>query len=309
MRPERNHLIAAFVSIFTLILFPAVVSAQGSWTNPDARVEQPGPANDDALQKLINELRGQIDNAERKGSAHPRFLQNLRDLADRYQRPPRVEVLHDDFKDGNFNARPHWTVTAGDFYIENGYGLRSTVSSLPGQSSEPPRSKDTATAILGIILKKAFKEKRSTQQANTDAVASIHVAAKIPNAFSMRLILYSTRSPAILEMGPYQGAQRSRGYRLVYRSGDGVQSLQLIRVSPRGSGVVETSTRPVLLEDQRPHEILWTRSRGGDMVVSIDGDEKIRTIDRGLRNAFDGFQMINRGGDHILKSISVSGAG
>lgn len=305
MIPKISRVISAPVFIVTLMLAPVAGSAQGVWANPDTPSGQSGSSSVGALQMMIDELRGQIDNAERKGSAHPRFLQDLRDLANRYQRPARVEVLGDNFSDGNYTAHPHWTVTSGDFYIEKGYGLRSTVVSAPQSAPKSARPKDRAVAILGMILKKALKQKPLEQKADTAAAASIHVAAKIANAFTMRLTIYSTRTPAILEMGPYQGALRSRGYRLLYRAGSGGSSLRLIRVSSRGSEVLAISTRPVNLEDRRPHEVIWTRSVTGDMTVSIDGGEKIRTTDREVRGPFDGFRMINRGGDYILKSISV----
>ncbi len=43
------------------------------------------------------------------------------------------------------------------------------------------------------------------------------------------------------------------------------------------------------------------------MAVSVDGKEKLRARDGGFRSPFDGFLMVNRGGDFILRRVSALG--
>ena len=45
------------------------------------------------------------------------------------------------------------------------------------------------------------------------------------------------------------------------------------------------------------------------MTVSIDGREMLKVTDRGVQTPFDGFRMVNRGGDYILKRIRVFATG
>ena len=41
--------------------------------------------------------------------------------------------------------------------------------------------------------------------------------------------------------------------------------------------------------------------------VSIDGEARIKTADRSFRDPFDGFAVVNRGGDYILSRITFHG--
>ena len=43
------------------------------------------------------------------------------------------------------------------------------------------------------------------------------------------------------------------------------------------------------------------------MTVAIDGKERMRATDRGFRDPFDGFAMVNRGGDYVLGRIAIHG--
>ncbi len=286
---------------------PAAAQGQGNslWSDPDADVT----ADDGRLQELIDKLEKQIDNAERKRSAHPRFLNNLRALAERYRKRRREVLLSDDFSDGDFTANPAWVVTEGRYYMETGYGLRSTVSAAPpaGEGGGGGEERDPAAAIFGLLLKKALKQKGGDQRREAPQSAAVHVPGRITNAFSINMEIYSMQGQGLFEFGPYLGAGRGSGYRLVYRP-SARPGLQLQRVSPGGAGVVGSHSAGLFLEDQKIHAIEWTRSRRGEMVVSVDGKELIRALDRGFLDPFDGFSMTNRGGDYILRKITVHGA-
>ncbi len=68
---------------------------------------------------------------------------------------------------------------------------------------------------------------------------------------------------------------------------------------------VDTQVR---LEDGRSHTLRWTRAATGEMTVALDGRELLRATDRGFGDAFDGFTIVNRGGDYTVREVSVYGA-
>lgn len=302
-RALRLSAAAAFLSAAVLALAGAA-QGQGasSWSDPDAEA----PADDARLEELIDKLDKQIDNAEQKGSAHPRFLKNLRALADSYRKKRPVVLLSDDFSDGDFTANPAWVVSEGRYYIERGFGLRSTVSTAPPAEEGGGGNEDLGGGLLGLVLKKALKKKGGAAPPEVPKSAAAHLQGQIVNAFTINLEIYSMQGQGLFEFGPYQGADRGSGYRLVYRPG-GQPGLQLQRVSQRGAGVVDSHSPGLFLEDQKTHAIEWTRSPRGEMVVSVDGKELIRALDQGFKDPFDGFAMTNRGGDYILRKIIVSG--
>ncbi len=106
--------------------------------------------------------------------------------------------------------------------------------------------------------------------------------------------------------GPYQGGNRRAGYRLAYNPG-GKPSLELLRVVRRSPRVIETHDEPVNLRDGRPHLLEWNRTGDGTMTVSIDSRELMRVQDRRFRDPFDGFTLINRGGDYAVRWIRIKG--
>ena len=107
--------LAAFVLIHT-----AATAQSSRYQQYDAPQQQ----TVDKSQELIDALNKLIDEAERARAADPRFLRDLRDLANRYDWPWRVMVLRDDFRDGDFTKGPRWTVKAGEYYIDWRDGLK-----------------------------------------------------------------------------------------------------------------------------------------------------------------------------------------
>ena len=53
--------------------------------------------------------------------------------------------------------------------------------------------------------------------------------------------------------------------------------------------------------------MLWTRDEDGEMAVSVDGNELFQVIDRGFTDAFNGFTIVNRGGDYAVRNVTLSG--
>ena len=282
------------------LALPAAAQQQryAPWTDPGAAKD------DERLDDFIGRLKALIDEAESSRAANPRFLRDLRDLATGFDRPWRKNVLFDDFRDGDYTAGPEWTVTGGRFTISRDWGLRSTVQAAPARKNLT--GEQAAFAFIGKILDQSQRKKKTA--ANTGGGdAAIHTAAVITNAFSIEVELSSWMPDGRLEFGPYQGSADGAGgagYSLSYRPG---QPLELLSVSGRGSRVIDRGLAPVTLEDKRSHRIEWTRRADGRMAVSVDGTEVLNTQDRGFGGPFDGFRLVNRGGDFILRSVSIKG--
>jgi peptidoglycan hydrolase-like protein with peptidoglycan-binding domain len=185
-------------------------------------------------------------------------------------------VLDDTFADGNFTANPSWTVVAGRFWIEGRAGLRSAASGDNPRINQPDR-------------------------------AEIYIDQSIGSAFAIRATISARQSGGQLEFGPYLGAGRSQGYRLFYSpENDGRFGLR--RISARGATVL-MSQRRFQLADGSEHSLLWTKDGNGVIVVTFDGSELLRFSDPEFRQGFDGFTLINRGGEYGLREIRINSAG
>ena len=291
-----------------VITLPASAQTKYStWSNPDAT----DGTSDETTRELIDKLNTLIDEAEKARAADPVFLKDLRDLTRSYDNPWQTSVLSDDFADGDFTVNPVWTVSEGRYWIEKDWGLRSAVTiqpeSAPAQQQKKSGGKDVALAILGAVLKQATKGSGGqTESAPAEPqLAAIHSAAAISNAFSIEFELSSWQPQGQLEIGPYQGTNTNSGYRLSYTPGG---ALSLLRTSSRGTTVVQRAQNAIPLEDQKSHVIAWTRDKSGQMNVSVDGKIVISAADRGFSDPFQGITIANRGGDYIIKRITVSGA-
>ncbi len=300
--------------ILAVALIPAAAAGQQyqPWNSPDAPA---AGAGDTRMEALIERLNSMIDKAEKARAADPRFLSDLRDLARGYERPWQNLVLADDFGDGDFTGNPPWTVTAGQYLVQQGWGLRSIVDTAARATPEQRRlsGKEVAANIFGQILQQAIAPERTAGQSRAPGgvnAAAIQTGFPLTNAFAIEMDLSSWKPQGRLEIGPYQGAPEgdgwASGYVLVYTPG-GVW--ELLRVSARGSSVIDSRSGQLSLEDKKTHRIEWTRHPDGRMIVSIDGREMLTATDRGVRTPFDGFRMVNRGGDYILKSIKIFGTG
>ena len=159
MRVAKTLRISAAARRIGLAALVVAIVPGGAWA-PSGAAEQrysawPDPSRagpgDDRVQVLIDALGTLVDEAERARAADPRLLRDLRDLARRFEPPWRVSVLSDDFADGDFTANPAWTVTQGRYWVEPGYGLRSTIAR--------PRRRQVAPVAAG---KKRIWRRRSS---------------------------------------------------------------------------------------------------------------------------------------------------
>lgn len=317
---RRSHLLAGTCLSLALVL-TAPATAQES-----PRYQEWGTGGG-STQDMVDALRGLVDEAEQARAADPRFLGDLKALADAFDGTAPVQLISDDFRDGDYTNGTAWTVTGGRWWVENAVGLRSLVAApaaSPVTSQPEPETQqrragdDLAEAILGNILDQVARPRdepaETTQQQTTQATqngadttpAEIQVESPIPNAFATRIEITSRARYGELRVSPYQVSSRDGwGYQLVYTPG-GPQGLRLLRMSRGQFFVVAFHDGVIDLEDGRLHVIDWNRSVSGAMTVSLDGKALIQVTDTRLRDPFDGLAISNQGGDYAIRSISVS---
>jgi hypothetical protein len=311
--PSKPFLAASLlVSIFSVTAFNSTspVSAQTyqTWQNPDAPTVQNDPAaqtaSDERLKGFVDKLNTMIDKAEQDSAADPVFLRDLRDLANGYDRPWSLNVLFDDFADGNYDKNPNWNVSVGRYFVEKGWGLRNAIDK-PKATSSGSSNNDAASILLGKILNKALGGS-STSGSGTSAPTlqptAIFSNTPISNAFSIEVDVSSWVNEGNFIIGPYQGSKRDIGYRLSYTVGG---AIELMTASTRGVRTLDVKQGPFKLEDQKVHKIQWTRGGDGMMIISLDGKKLFEVLDRSFRDPFNGFGMATNGGDFIVKQVSI----
>jgi hypothetical protein len=275
-----------------------------------AQMDQ-GQSGGARTQELVDNLKEVIREAEQDRRSNPSITRQLRDLVRRYDWPWRVSLLFDDFRDGDFTYDPRWIVNHGEFRVARGAGLRSYFDPTPsGRYRTSDRGSDSpALELLGELLLGGRERAVAETQSSSKSEAEIFTRVGITKAFALKLQLniknYVDRNTR-LEFGPFQGEERSSGYRLAYESGRS-PSLSLLRVGPNRSAVIEMVDQGIVLDDGAPHTMEWRRSVDGEMVVLLDNREVIRALDRAYDDPFDGFSVINKGGEFELKQVSILG--
>ncbi len=269
---------------------------------------------DSRTQEMIDELNTLIDAADRSRAADRRFIRDLRSVLRRFDNPWQVRLITEDFRDGNFQSNPAWTVESGDFFITRRDGLHSeAVASLAlrrsGANGGGGGGQDSRETVLGIFAEIL----RSTQSDRDDEaepaprrtrVAVIYLPTPISNAFAVPAEISAPEPAGALEFVVYQGAAREVGYRLVFLAEGG---LELLREGRRGSSVIDFVDDTPALGGGLTHLVEWTRTQDGQTVVRLDGKTVIEIRDRSVRDPVDGFKFVNRGGEYVLRSLTIDG--
>ncbi len=276
-----------------------------TWADPNAQNDVAATDAEARLKDLIARLNKMIDAAEKSRAADPTFLRDLRALANVAASPWNTVVLDDAFADGDFTQNPSWQVLSGDYFIEQGWGLRNRILSnadqvQPSSSDSNNSGEDLAKVLLGNILRRATGVENQTGPVENMIVTRVPIS----NAFRLSAEISSWVENGHLEIGVFQGGAARIGYRLLYVGGKG---LQLHRVGNSGSSVIESATKALTLEDKKYHAIVWSRGTDGKMTVTVDGETVISTVDRGFSDPFDGVRISNKTGDFIIKRITATG--
>ena len=255
----------------------------------------------------IEALEALIDRAERTNAAEESFLADLRELAETYgetetgfggstysddegdegKQQDLSALIEDDFSDGDYTQDPRWTVTAGEFTVAS-EGLRSRVREQYASSDNAGEA--IAGALLGAL----------TGAGTPRAYAAIHNGTDLPNAFAVEIAVTS-QGDGRFDFGPYQGSGDS-GYRLAFTPGAS-PTVQLLKADDGRVSVIDSWQGDL----GRSVEFRWTRDESGDMEVSANGDTLFEVSDRSFGDPFQGFLMLNGGGDFTVERVAVSG--
>jgi hypothetical protein len=94
---KRSRLFTLFAA--GLFLWPTLSASAAS--------EQ---ADGEQLHKLVKDLKTAMQRAEDNKTADAKFLRELRDIIRLYETSELVELLFEDFQDGDYTASPAWVV-------------------------------------------------------------------------------------------------------------------------------------------------------------------------------------------------------
>jgi hypothetical protein len=255
------------------------------------------PAADDELSDFIGDLKGLVDKATDAKAADPQFLKDLNDLIASYENPWSTRLLFDDFSDGNYNANPTWTVSAGKYEIDPKGTFRGLRSHIVPEGVQTGQNIKIGNIVLGTI---------ATGETGAGGHASIYTPLKISNAFRLEMAITSKYGYGRWDFGPYQGTSGNVAYRLTYFPA-ATPSLQLQRVTSQGTVAIASYDKPLRLETDSDHALVWTRDRSGMMHVAIDGQQLMAVQDTAIRDPFDGFLIINSGGQYSIRHIEILG--
>jgi hypothetical protein len=293
--------------VIAIVIMPLTLSAQSSrhdrWRQDDGE-----------LERVLNQLREMIEEAERTRAADPRFLEDLRSLLRRRSdsRSSRYRLLLEEtFADGNYTRNPAWTVASGRFEVSRQGGLLSDVSTYSygsrDRSDRPLTNEEIVAHLLATVLNQRLR--RGTSGGNERygrGPAEIYLPLRVPNAFRIRMNFGAAGENGAFEFRVYQGERRQSGFALAYSERTG---LTLLKRTRSGGEIAIKSARPAQdLFAGVEHRIDWVRKRNGEMIVRIDKKEVLRAVDTSFRDPFDGFRMLNGGGRQVLFALSISGA-
>ena len=274
------------------------------------------------LDSIVQDLRNLIDEADRARAADPRFLRDLRALANKYTDPwPRL-IIRNDFRDGDFTKNPSWIVASGQFEESFSGGLRSlTVVPAPSAATsdtqnntaqQKARPEDLAALLLGQILNQGQQrqDNRQPQQQQAAAPAAtesqpgeIYLETPITNAFSLDISIQADALDGAFGISLFQTQDRRLGYTLVHTSTEG------FRLERRGAkGAIDIATATVRLYLRTPHKLTWSRTKDGAMAVTLDDAPVLTVNDQGFRDNWRGLSLTNTGGDITITDLTVKGS-
>lgn len=198
--------------------------------------------------------------------------------------------MRDDFEDGDYKNNPKWKVHSGEFQVRNGFlSVR-----LPDANNKDGRKPGVSDALRDLF-----------DSTNLGSQAAISQDNSVPPDFRIvATLLGSGKEVVQMHFGPYIGNDVKKGYRLSYdQKANG--RLALIRRQGDTTTVLAEVNNVSELGDGRRHLIVWTRSVSGEIVVTIDRREVLRTTDNAFQGDFAGLSFVNGAGTWNMHDIAV----
>ena len=290
------HVICLFLCLLLIGSSPAM-----------ARADTSQDPNREALKSLLDELQNTIEDADKRMVAHPRFLEELQTLVDRYKARLREVFLDEDFADGDYTKNPEWIVEAGYFKITPGHTLWSRVRvDRRSKAASSREDEEPVSMILKEIIKSRDKKRRDKRTAPVEKEASIRTLARIGPAFEVDLSFVSESEWGSMEVILLGGSPAVPRYRLVYQAAASrTRPIEIVRERGSRRYIIESATKHPVLDDGATHRIQWIRDAEGHMRVLVDGTEVLSTVELYYRGDFAGLTLINRGGTYEWESVKV----
>ena len=296
----------AFLFIAFCFVFNATLPVQAEEGSPYGQWQ----SSDDRLENMINDLSQIIEEGTKSRAAHPGFLQDLNKIIDQYKIPKKLIFFADDFADNNFTENPTWTVRKGIFSIDSSGSLYSSIATrraVAEKETEPESEGDRNLRILFGVLNELAKDENEQQGQgeNIETQAMISSSAVIPNSFNLKFSFRSNSNWGSTSIGIVQVDDPQSGYHLVYQaSPEENRPMQLIKYRYGKPYIIdEVFENSPNLDDAAEHIAHLNRSTNGDMVVTIDNIEVMRTSDFSYRGDFTGILIINNGGSYSYDNI------
>ena len=267
--------------------------------------------SDENYQSLLSELQQKIDEADKKMVAHPKFLDELRALVEKYRAKIRNIFFSDDFSDGNYTKDPSWQVKSGQFNIDRDKRLWSKVSTYTPVTTTTEEPLSTEQQAIGLLLKGIMGSgsKEQSQQkpaASEPGEAIIETGANIEPAFEIDISFMSESEWGSMEVVLLGGSPPKPRYRLIYQAAASEgRPIEIIRERRGRAYTIESAHIYPNLDDGKPHRLQWIRDLNGNMKVLVDEKDVLKTAEVYYRDVFNGLALINRGGTYAWDSVKA----
>jgi hypothetical protein len=270
----------------------------------------PEEADRQALEELLTELEQKIQDADKRMIAHPKFLDELRALIDKFRGKLREVFLKEDFADGNYNRNPTWIVDSGRFQMTPSQRLYSRVPvDRPATTTTSREKSDVVGVLLQEVMRSALEKEEKRESAPVPSEASLHTLARIGPAFEVDLSFVSESTWGSMEVVLLGGEPPIARYRMIYHATPSAdRPIQIIRERGSRRYTIESATQYPALDDGVPHRLQWSRDYQGRMRVLVDGEEVLSTLEVFYQTDLAGLSLVNRGGTYEWGPIHVQEA-
>ena len=270
----------------------------------------PEDADRQALKELLTELEEKIQDADERMVAHPKFLDELRALIDKFRGKLRQVFLKEDFADGDYRTNPTWIVDSGRFQMTPSQRLYSRVPvDRPTTTTTSREKSDVVGVLLQEVMRSALEKEGKRESAPVPSKASIHTLTQIGPAFEVDLSFVSQSPWGSMELVLLGGEPAIARYRMIYHAAPSAdRPIQIIRERGSRRYTIESATLYPDLDDGVPHRLQWIRDYRGQMRVLVDGEEVLSTVEVFYQTDFAGLSLVNRGGTYEWGPIQVQEA-